>query len=133
MGLILDSFVLASPEAWLLILPEIVRKFPGAEVFLYSAGAGELLEAALRVSNPEVQTGRLAFAERVLRQIPQISCDELTVRAHARLAAELDQAGRRLHPNTTWPAAHCLAHAWTLVTNRPGLYEGIHGLHIVSV
>ncbi len=123
MGTLLDTSVLIRAEraGWALDLPA------DEEVGIAAITAAELLHGVHR-ADPERRAQRAAFVEHVLRTIDTLAFDLGTARVHARLWADLAQAGNTIGPHDLLVAATALARGWAVATHNLRELSRVPGL-----
>jgi predicted nucleic acid-binding protein len=128
MAVLIDASILIEAERGRLDLEPHVARRGDEEAFLSVVTAGELLHGVHRATLPDVRARRSAFVEGILERFPLLSIDLASARAHARLWAELSQAGRLIGPYDLWLAATCVAHGLTMVTGNVREFARVPGL-----
>lgn len=123
MGTLLDTSVLVRAEraGWMLDLPA------EEEVGIAAITAAELLHGVHR-ADPERRARRAAFVEHVLRTVDTLPFDLATARVHARLWADLAQAGRTIGPHDLMVAATAVARGWAVATVNTREFSRVPGL-----
>ena len=130
MAVLIDASILIEAERGRLRLEPHVARHPNEESFLSVITASELLHGVHRATQPDVRAKRSAFVEGILERFPLLSIDLATARAHARVWAQLRQAGTMVGPHDLWLAATCVAHGLTMVTADVREFERVPGLDI---
>jgi tRNA(fMet)-specific endonuclease VapC len=129
-AVLIDASILIEVERGRLRLEPYVARYQDEECFLSVVTASELLHGVHRAERAEVRTRRSAFVEAILERFPVLSVDLTSARAHARVWAELRQAGAMIGPHDLWLAATCLAHGLTMVTANVREFERVEGLAV---
>ena len=130
MAVLIDASILIEVERGRLRLEPYVARYQDEECFLSVVTASELLHGVHRAERAEVRTRRSAFVEAILERFPVLPVDLTSARAHARVWAELRQAGAMIGPHDLWLAATCLAHGLTMVTANVREFERVEGLAV---
>jgi predicted nucleic acid-binding protein len=97
-------------------------------MYLSVVSASELLHGVHRASTAEIRARRSAFVEGILAELPILPVDVLVARTHARLWADLAQAGTPVGAHDLWIAATATARDLTLVTGNARDFERVPGL-----
>ncbi len=130
MAVLIDASVLIEAERGRLNLQTHVAQRHDEESFLSVITASELLHGVHRAGLPDVRAKRSAFVEGILERFPLLPVDLTCARAHARIWAELRQAGTMIGPHDLWLAATCVAHGLTMVTGNVREFERVPGLTV---
>jgi tRNA(fMet)-specific endonuclease VapC len=130
MAVLIDASILIEAERGRLDLRPHVERHGDAECFLSVVTASELLHGVHRATQPDVRAKRSAFVEGILERFPLLPVDLACARAHARIWAELRQAGAIIGPHDLWLAATCVAHGLTMVTGNVREFERVAGLDL---
>jgi tRNA(fMet)-specific endonuclease VapC len=130
MAVLIDASILIEAERGRFGLEPHVARHGEEEAFLSVVTASELLHGVHRATQPDVRARRSAFVEGVLERFPLLSIDLACARAHARLWAELSQAGALIGPHDLWLAATCVAHGLTMVTANVREFSRVAGLEL---
>jgi len=128
MAVLIDASILIEAERGRLDLGPHVARHGDEESFLSVITASELLHGVHRATGADVRARRSAFVEGILERFPLLVVDVACARAHARLWAELRQAGAMIGPHDLWLAATCLAHGLTMVTANVREFDSVPGL-----
>jgi len=128
-GVLIDASILIEYERGRL---DVVAAIEGRddEFYLSVVTASELLHGVHRASDSSVRARRSAFVEGVLSSFPLLDIEMSIARAHARLWADLAQAGRPIGAHDLWIAASCLARGLRLATVNAGEFERVPGLEV---
>jgi tRNA(fMet)-specific endonuclease VapC len=129
-GVLIDASILIESERGRLNLEPHVARHGEEEAFLSVVTASELLHGVHRATMPDVRARRAAFVEGVLEHFPLLSVDLACARAHARLWAELREAGALIGAHDLWLAATCVAHGLTMVTGNFREFARVPGLDL---
>ena len=130
MAVLIDASILIEAERGRLNLESHVVQRRDEESFLSVITASELLHGVHRAALPDVRAKRSAFVEGILERFPLLPVDLVCARAHARIWAELRQAGTMIGPHDLWLAATCVAHGLTMVTGNVREFERVPGLTV---
>jgi tRNA(fMet)-specific endonuclease VapC len=130
MAVLIDASILIEAERGRLSLEPHVARHGEEEAFLSVVTASELLHGVHRATQPDVRARRSAFVEGILERFPLLSVDLACARAHARLWADLRQAGALIGPHDLWLAATCVAHGLTMVTANVREFARVPGLEL---
>jgi tRNA(fMet)-specific endonuclease VapC len=130
MGVLIDASILIEAERGRLDIGRHVARHGEDEAFLSVITASELLHGVYRATDPDIRARRAAFVEAVLERFPLLAVDLACARAHARLWAELRQAGAIIGPHDLWLAGTCVAHGLTMVTGNVREFARVPGLDI---
>ena len=130
MAVLIDASILIEAERGRLDLQPHVDRHGDEECFLSVVTASELLHGVHRATQPDVRAKRSAFVEGILERFPLLPVDLACARAHARIWAELRQAGTIIGPHDLWLAATCVAHGLTMVTGNVREFERVAGLDL---
>jgi len=130
MAVLIDASILIEAERGRLNLESHVARHRDEEFFLSVITASELLHGVHRATLPDVRAKRSAFVEGILEHFPLLPVDLACARAHARIWAELRQAGTMIGPHDLWLAATCVAHGLTMVTGNVREFERVPGLTV---
>jgi predicted nucleic acid-binding protein len=98
------------------------------EMYLSVISASELLHGVHRASTAGIRARRSAFVEGILAELPILPVDVLVARTHARLWADLAEAGTPLGAHDLWIAATATARDLTLLTRNARDFERVPGL-----
>jgi tRNA(fMet)-specific endonuclease VapC len=122
-GTLLDTAVLIQAErlGLALDLPQ------DEEVGIAAITASELLYGVHR-GDPPRRAQRAAFVEHIVRTIDTLPFDLQVARVHARLWADLTQAGALIGPNDLLVAATALAYGWAVATHNAREFSRVPGL-----
>jgi tRNA(fMet)-specific endonuclease VapC len=129
-AVLIDASILIEAERGTLRLEPHVARHPDEECFLSVVTASELLHGVHRATRPDVRARRSAFVEGILERFPLLPVDLVTARTHARVWAELRQAGTLIGPHDLWLAATCVAHGLTMVTGNAREFGRVPGLDV---
>jgi tRNA(fMet)-specific endonuclease VapC len=129
-AVLIDASILIEAERGRLDLEPHVVRHRDEECFLSVITASELLHGVHRATRPDVAAKRSAFVEGILERFPLLAVDLACARAHARIWAELRQAGTIIGPHDLWLAATCIAHGLTMVTGNVREFERVAGLTV---
>jgi tRNA(fMet)-specific endonuclease VapC len=129
-GVLIDASILIEAGRGRLDIEPHVARHGEDEAFLSVVTASELLHGVHRATDPGIRARRAAFVEAVLERFPLLSVDLACARAHARLWAELRQAGALIGPHDLWLAGTCVAHGLTMVTGNAREFARVPGLHL---
>ena len=116
MGVLIDTSVLIDHERGRVDLEARIRGREEETFFLSVVTASELLHGVHRAKDPVTRARRTAFVEGVLGSMPLLPVEIATARMHARLWADLVEAGRLIGAHDLWLAAACLTHDLRLAT-----------------
>jgi tRNA(fMet)-specific endonuclease VapC len=130
MAVLIDASILIEAERGRLVLQPHVERHSDDECFLSVVTASELLHGVHRATQPDVRAKRSAFVEGILERFPLLPVDLACARAHARIWAELRQAGMIIGPHDLWLAATCVGHGLTMVTANAREFERVPGLDL---
>ena len=130
MAVLIDASILIEAERGRLDLEPHVARHGEEEVFLSVVTASELLLGVHRATQPDGRARRSAFVEGILERFPLLPVDLACARAHARLRADLRQAGTLIGPHDLWLAATCVAHGLTMVTGNARELARVPGLEL---
>jgi tRNA(fMet)-specific endonuclease VapC len=129
-GILLDTSVFIDYERGALDLEEVVRGREDAEAYLSVVTASELLHGVHRAGDPSRRARRSAFVEAVLAELPVLPIDILVARTHARLWAELAEAGQLIGAHDLWLAATCVGRGLSLATGNARDFDRVPGLEV---
>ena len=130
MGVLIDASILIEAERGRLDIEPHVARHGEDEAFLSVVTASELLHGVHRAIESDVRARRAAFVEALLERFPLLSVDLGCARAHARLWAELCEAGTLIGPHDLWLAGTCVAHGLTMVTGNAREFARVPGLQL---
>lgn len=129
MGVLIDASILIEYERGRLDVASAIEG-RDEEFYLSVVTASELLHGVHRASDASVRARRSAFVEGVLSSFPLLDIEMSIGRAHARLWADLAQAGRPIGAHDLWIAASCLARGLRLATVNAGEFGRVPGLDV---
>ncbi|MBI5231236.1 MAG: type II toxin-antitoxin system VapC family toxin [Coriobacteriales bacterium] len=130
MGVLIDASILIEVERGRLGVEPHVALHEGEEAFISVVTASELLHGVHRAMRADIRAKRSAFVEGILEHFPLLEIDSTCARAHARVWADLRQAGTMIGPHDLWLAATCQAHGLTMVTANVRAFERVPGLSV---
>jgi tRNA(fMet)-specific endonuclease VapC len=130
MAVLIDASILIEVERGRLHLEPYVARHEDEDTFLSVITASELLHGVHRATRSDIRAKRSAFVEGILERFALLPVDLAAARAHARLLAELRQAGTMVGPHDLWLAATCIAHGLTMVTANAREFERVAGLDV---
>jgi len=85
----------------------------------------ELLRSCHQEKEEVSRARRMAVIGALADRFEILPVDEQVIRVHAVLRGGMKKSRAGLGHNEGWIAATCLAHSFTLVTNRPGIFRKI--------
>lgn len=130
MGYLIDACLFIAWERERLDLAARIKANPDAGMFVSVVTCSELLHGVWRATGASARTRRTAFVEHIVQQFPLLPVDEAAARIHARVWAELEEAGTMIGPNDLWLAASALAHGLTFATANIGEFRRVPGLDV---
>ena len=110
------------------VLAERIRDREEESYFVSVVTASELIHGIHRARDPATRARRTAFVEGLLGALPLLPVDIATARVHARLWADLAEAGQVIGGHDLWLAATCIAHDLRLVTANVREFGRVAGL-----
>ncbi len=116
MAQLIDTSVIIALERWGRTLPDLAALLPDEPIALASVTVSELLVGVHRANTPERRLQRERFVEAVLLRVPVLPFDVVDARVHARLWADLAEAGRLIGPHDLLIAATAVAHGYAIVS-----------------
>jgi tRNA(fMet)-specific endonuclease VapC len=128
---LIDASLLIAAERGRLDWDEVAAAQGEEDVAVAAITASELLHGVHRARDPKVQTGRSAFVERVLAQIPVVSFDVAVARVHARVWAALAAKGAMVGAHDLLIGATALAIGGRVATRDLRSFPKIPGLDVV--
>jgi predicted nucleic acid-binding protein len=93
----------------------------------------ELLHGARRAISDDMRLRREAFVDRLLASIEAVPLTDAIARVHARIWADLEQAGTPISIHDLWIAATALSHGMAVATANVRDFGRVPGLAIVPV
>jgi predicted nucleic acid-binding protein len=130
MAVLVDSNVFIEVERRGLRLGVLADIAGEPEAALSSITASELLVGFYRAEASQRRTNRETFLEDVFRLIPVLPFDLTVARVHARLSAQLTDAGSRIGAHDLIIAATALAHEYAVLTENVREFERVPGLAV---
>ena len=130
MGVLIDTSVLVDLERGRLDAAALTEGRADEEMHLSVISASELLHGVHRAATPGVRARRAAWVEGILAELPVLPLDILTARTHARLWADLAEAGTPIGAHDLWIAATAVARGLTLITRDVRAFEKLPGLAV---
>jgi tRNA(fMet)-specific endonuclease VapC len=128
LGTLIDTCIFVEAEHGRLDLRTYIDPRPDEDFFLSVITASELLHGVHRAKPAEIRMRRSAFVEALLERFPLLPIDTTTARTHARIWAELAEAGQRIGPHDLWLAATCVSHGLTMITSNLREFSRVPGL-----
>jgi predicted nucleic acid-binding protein len=130
MGLLIDTSIFIRAERSGEQSASALAPWGSEEWYLSCITASELLHGVHRATDSGINARRAAFVEALLDEIPVLSIDLATARAHAQLWAHLAAAGRMIGPRDLWLAATCISRDLGLLTVNRREFERVPGLRL---
>ena len=134
MGVILDTCIWVEMERGKLTHGDITRLTDNLPIFLTPFVLAELEYGIYRAKTDD-QRIRHIDAIMHIRKMPCLAIDKTTAGIFARLAAQLDAAGKptlhRVHD--VWIAAIAIQHRYAILTRNIKDFEGIPGIHLLQL
>ena len=132
MGLILDSSLLVADERRQFDLSSWLRSRPPEPVAASAITLSELW-FGIEVENDAARSRRRRrWLEKIFRRLEIVPMDAALARVHARLWAQLSNAGRLIGPNDLIVAATALHRRWAVVTFNANEFRHIRGLEVIE-
>lgn len=95
--------------------------------------ASELLHGVQGADDSAIRARRSVFVERVIATIEPLPITTVVARTHARIWAELEDAGKPIGAHDLWIAATALSHDMAIATANAREFERVPGLAVVPV
>jgi tRNA(fMet)-specific endonuclease VapC len=95
--------------------------------------ASELLHGVHRAGDEHIRIRRQVFVEHVLASLDPLPIDTKVARSHARIWADLEQAGQLIGAHDLWIAATALAYGMSVATGNARHFERVPGLSVAAV
>ncbi len=130
MGVLIDTSVLIDLERGRLDAAALTEGRAEDEMHVSVISASELLHGVHRASSPQVRARRSAYVEGLLAELPVLPVDILAARTHARLWADLAEAGTPIGAHDLWIAATAVGRGLTLLTRDARAFERVPGLTV---
>ena len=132
MGLILDSSLLIADEREQFSLASWLRSRAPEPVAVSAITLSELWFGIQVESDAARARRRRRWVEKTFRRLEVVSLDAGLARVHARLWAQLSEAGQMIGPNDLIVAATALHRRWSVATFNVDEFRHIRGLEIVE-
>ena len=131
MGLILDSSLLIADEREDFSLQRWLRARPPEPVAISAITVSELW-FGIEVDKRAAVARRRRWLEKLLRRLEIVPFDARVARTHARLWAQLSQAGQLIGPHDLIVAATALHRRWAVATFNVREFRQVKGLEVVE-
>lgn len=129
MAILIDTSVLVDAERQGLAID---RRLEGEPAAISVITASDLLHGVHRAREERVRARRAAFVEGLLAAVEPLPVTIAVARAHARIWAELEQAGRMIGAHDIWIAATAISHGMDLATSNTAEFERVPGLTVIA-
>jgi tRNA(fMet)-specific endonuclease VapC len=130
-GAVIDSSILIAAERGKLQLESVLGSYGDELVAIASITASELLHGVHRAKDATQRARREAFVERLLAALPVIPFDLLVARVHARLSAELANAGAPVGAHDLLIASTAVALGYNVATRDERSFPRIPGITVL--
>lgn len=128
MAYLIDASVIIRMERQGRTLHDLAALVPDEPIALASITASELLVGIHRAATPDHRLQRERFVEALLARVPALPFDLVVARVHARLWAQLAEAGQLIGPHDLLIAATAVAHGHAVLTENVREFGRIPGL-----
>jgi predicted nucleic acid-binding protein len=128
MAQLIDASVIVRMERQGRTLQDLAALVPDEPIALASITASELLVGVHRAATPERRLQRERFVEALLAHVPTLPFNLVVARIHARLWAQLAEAGQLIGPHDLLIAATAVAHGYAVLTENVREFGRIPGL-----
>ena len=132
MGLILDSSLLIADERENFDLPTWLRGRRPEPVAASAITLSELWFGIEVETDSARRRRRRRWLERTFRRLEIVPLDAAVARVHARLWAQLSEAGRMIGPHDLIVAATALHRRWEVATFNTAEFRHVRGLHVIQ-
>lgn len=132
-SVLLDTSVLIAAERGTLDMPGYLAALGDATVALAAISASELLHGVERARDAAIRQRRGAFVEGVLANVPVIPFGLAEARAHARIWAELAEAGMMIGAHDLQIAATALEAGSEVATLNDNEFGRVPGLQLAAL
>lgn len=132
MGLIVDTSLLIGDERARFDLPAWLRARPPEPVAASAITLSELWFGIEVETDPSRARRRRRWLERICRRLEIVPVDAALARVHARLWAQLSEAGRPVGPYDLIVAATAIHRRWAVATFNANEFRHIRGLQVVE-
>jgi len=130
MAYLIDATIIIGMERRGHTLSDLAALVPDEPSAVASITASELLVGIHRANTPERRLRRERFVEAFLSRVPAIPFDPVVARVHARLWAELAEAGQLIGPHDLLIAATAVAHGYAVLTENVREFSRIPSLGV---
>ena len=130
MARLIDSSALIALERQAQPLRILLATAPDEPWAIAGITAAELLLGVERADSPSRRRRRAGFVEQVLAEVPVLPFDLLVARVHARVSAQLLDAGRLIGAHNLLIAATALAHGYAVLTKNLRDFRRVPGLDV---
>ena len=130
MARLIDSSALIALERQAQPLRILLATAPDEPWAIAGITAAELLLGVERADSPSRRRRRAGFVEQVLAEVPVLPFDLLVARVHARVSAQLLDAGRLIGAHDLLIAATALAHGYAVLTQNLRDFRRVPGLDV---
>ncbi len=130
MAYLIDANIIIGMERRGRTLSDLAALVPDEPIAVASITASELLVGIHRADTPERRLRRERFVEAFLSRVPAIPFDLVVARVHARLWAELAEAGQLIGPHDLLIAATAVAHGYAVLTENVREFSRIPSLGV---
>ena len=132
MGLILDSSVLIADEREQFNLSAWLRSRPPEPVAASAITVSELWFGVEAETNATRARRRRRWLEKTFRRLEVVPLDAALARVHARIWAQLSEAGQMIGPHDLLVAAAAIHRRWAVTTFNAGEFRRVPGLEVVE-
>ena len=132
MGLILDSSLLIADERAHFNLSAWLRARPPEPVAASAITLSEMWFGIEVETDPARGRRRQRWLEKTFRRLEVVPVDGALARVHARLWAQLSEAGRMIGPNDLIVAATALRRRWPVATFNAEEFRHVRGLEVIE-
>ena len=132
MGLILDSSLLIADERANFNLSVWLRGRPPEPVAASAITLSELWFGVEVETDAARSRRRRRWLEKTFRRLEVVAVDAGVARVHARLWAQLSNAGQMIGPHDLIVAATALHRRWAVATFNATEFRHIHGLEVIE-
>ncbi len=130
MAYLIDANIIIGMERRGRALSDLAALVPDEPIAVASITASELLVGIYRARTSEQRLRRERFVEAFLSRVPALPFDLVAARVHARLWAELAEAGQLIGPHDLLIAATAVAHGYAVLTENVREFNRIPSLDV---
>ncbi len=132
MGLILDSSVLVADEREQFNLSSWLRSRPPEPVAVSAITVSELWFGIEVETDAARARRRRRWLEKIFRRLEIVPLDGALARVHARLWAQVSDAGRMIGPHDLIVAATAVHRRWAVATFNANEFRHLRGLEVIE-